>query len=109
MILMVIRRSSGGDIMMVLVSYDVSMNENGQKRLRRVARACKDYGQRVQYSVFECNVDPAQWTRLRQRLIDEIIPETDSLRFYYLGANWKNRVEHIGAKKALDLEGLLVV
>jgi CRISPR-associated protein Cas2 len=95
--------------MMVLVSYDVSMNENGQKRLRRVARACKDYGQRVQFSVFECNVDPAQWTLLRQRLIDEIIPDTDSLRFYHLGSNWKNRVEHIGAKKALDLEGLLVI
>jgi len=95
--------------MMVLVSYDVSMNENGQKRLRRVARACKDYGQRVQFSVFECNVDPAQWTMLRQRLIDEIIPGTDSLRFYFLGSNWRNRVEHIGAKKALDLEGLLIV
>lgn len=95
--------------MMVLVSYDVSMNENGQKRLRRVARACKDYGQRVQFSVFECNVDPAQWTLLRQRLIDEIIPGTDSLRFYFLGSNWKNRIEHIGAKKTLDLEGPLIV
>lgn len=95
--------------MMVLVSYDVSMNENGQKRLRRVARACKDFGQRVQFSVFECNVDPAQWTLLRQRLIDEIVPGTDSLRFYFLGSNWKNRIEHIGAKKALDLEGPLII
>ena len=95
--------------MMVLVSYDVSMNENGQKRLRRVARACKDYGQRVQFSVFECNVDPAQWTMLRQRLIDEIIPGTDSLRFYFLGSNWKSRIEHIGAKKTLDLEGPLII
>lgn len=95
--------------MMVLVSYDVAMNENGQKRLRRVARACKDYGQRVQFSVFECNVDPAQWTVLRQRLIDEIIPGTDSLRFYFLGSNWKNRIEHIGAKKTVDLEGPLIV
>jgi CRISPR-associated protein Cas2 len=95
--------------MMVLVSYDVSINENGQKRLRRVARACKDYGQRVQFSVFECNVDPAQWTVLRQRLIDEIVPETDSLRFYFLGSNWKNRIEHIGAKKSLDLEGPLII
>ena len=94
---------------MVLVSYDVSMNENGQKRLRRVARACKDYGQRVQFSVFECNVDPAQWTMLRQRLINEIRPETDSLRFYFLGSNWKNRVEHVGAKKVLDLEGPLIL
>lgn len=95
--------------MMVLVSYDVSMNENGQRRLRRVAKACKDYGQRVQFSVFECNVDPAQWTMLRQRLIDEIMPETDSLRFYYLGSNWKKRVEHVGAKKELDLEGPLII
>ncbi len=95
--------------MMVLVSYDVSINENGQKRLRRVARACKDYGQRVQFSVFECNVDPAQWTMLRQRLIDEIIPGTDSLRFYFLGSNWKSRIEHIGAKKTLDLEGPLII
>lgn len=95
--------------MMVLVSYDVSMNENGPKRLRRVARACKDYGQRVQFSVFECNVDPAQWTVLRQRLIDEIIPDVDSLRFYFLGSNWKKRIEHIGAKKSLDLEGPLII
>jgi len=95
--------------MMVLVSYDVSMNENGQKRLRRVARACKDYGQRVQFSVFECNVDPAQWTMLKQRLIDEITLGTDSLRFYYLGSNWKSRIEHIGAKKSLDLEGPLII
>ena len=95
--------------MMVLVSYDVSMNENGRKRLRRVARACKDYGQRVQFSVFECNVDPAQWTLLKQRLIDEIIPGTDSLRFYFLGSNWRNRVEHVGAKKTLDLEGPLII
>ena len=95
--------------MMVLVSYDVSMNETGPKRLRRVARACKDYGQRVQYSVFECNVDPAQWTVLRQRLIDEIIPGADSLRFYFLGSNWKKRIEHIGAKESLDLEGPLII
>lgn len=95
--------------MMVLVSYDVSMNENGPKRLRRVARACKDFGQRVQFSVFECNVDPAQWAMLRQRLIDEITPDTDSLRFYYLGSNWKNKVEHVGAKKTLDLEGPLIL
>lgn len=95
--------------MLVLVSYDVAIGENGQKRLRRVAKACKDYGQRVQYSVFECLVDPAQWTIFRQRLIDEIDPEMDSLRFYFLGSNWKRRVEHIGAKKAVDMEGLLMI
>ena len=96
--------------MMVLVSYDVStIDEMGPGRLRRVARICTDYGQRVQYSVFECVVDPAQWTVLRQKLMDQIDMETDSLRFYFLGANWRNRVEHVGAKKSLDQEGPLIV
>lgn len=92
--------------MLVLVSYDVmtSDKEGGQRRLRRVAKACLNYGQRVQCSVFECNVDPAQWTILRQKLIGEIDKEKDSLRFYFLGANWKRRVEHIGAKKTPNLE-----
>ncbi len=95
---------------MVLVSYDVGMESpGGARRLRRVAKACRDYGQRVQYSVFECIVDPAQWTRLRARLLGEIDPGQDSLRFYFLGANWRKRVEHVGAKPALDLEGPLVV
>lgn len=95
--------------MLVLISYDVSIEKKGQKRLRRVAKACQNYGQRVQYSVFECVVDPAQWTVLRQKLIDEIDPELDSLRFYFLGSNWKRRVEHIGAKKSIDLEGPLIL
>lgn len=96
--------------MFVLVSYDVSTRDpGGQRRLRRVAKACVDHGQRVQYSVFECIVDPARWTFLRQRLIDEIDPEVDSLRFYFLGSNWKRRVEHVGAKKTLDQEGPLIV
>jgi CRISPR-associated protein Cas2 len=96
--------------MFVLVSYDVKTSESGgNKRLRRVAKACKDYGQRVQYSVFECIVDPAQWTVFRQRLIDEIDPEKDSLRFYFLGSNWKRKLEHIGAKKSFDQEGPLIV
>ncbi len=96
--------------MLVLVSYDVStVSDSGPRRLHRVAKACKNYGQRVQYSVFECIVDPAQWTVLRQKLIDEIDPREDSLRFYFLGSNWKRRVEHIGAKKALDQEGPLIV
>lgn len=96
--------------MLVLVSYDVStIDEGGQRRLRRVAKACKDYGQRVQYSVFECIVDPAQWAVFRQRLIEEINPESDSLRFYFLGSNWKRRVEHIGAKETIDQEGPLIV
>lgn len=95
--------------MMVLVSYDVCTRESGgDRRLRRVARACRDYGQRVQYSVFEIEVDPAQWAVLKQRLTDLIDPMQDSLRFYYLGKNWKARVEHIGAKAVLDLNGPLV-
>lgn len=96
--------------MFVLVSYDVeTKNTGGQRRLRRVARACQDFGQRVQYSVFECIVDPAQWTLLRQRLIEEINPEKDSLRFYYLGSSWRRRVEHIGAKAGIDQEGPLIL
>ena len=95
--------------MFVLVSYDVSTQDpGGQRRLRRIAKACQDYGQRVQNSVFECIVDPAQWAVLRARLIEEADADKDSLRFYYLGANWKRRVEHVGTKAALDQEGPLV-
>lgn len=93
----------------MLISYDVASDETGQRRLRRIARACKDYGQRVQYSVFECIVDPAQWTMLKERLISEIDPEKDSLRFYYLGANYKHRVEHVGAKPPVEQDGPLIV
>jgi CRISPR-associated protein Cas2 len=96
--------------MMVVVSYDVStVDKRGQARLRRVAKACLDYGQRVQNSVFQCNVDPAQWAALKQRLQDLFDPEQDSLRFYYLGSNWQRRIEHAGTKKVPDLEGPLVV
>ncbi len=96
--------------MFVLVSYDVQTTDpDGPKRLRRVAKVCRDYGQRVQYSVFECIVPPDKWVRMRARLIQEINEETDSLRFYFLGANWKNRVEHIGAKVTIDQEGPLIV
>ena len=96
--------------MLVVVSYDVSTVEpEGRRRLRRVAKLCKDYGQRVQLSVFECEVNPAQWTVLRDRLIDEIDSEVDSLRFYFLGANWRRRIEEIGAKKSYDPGGPLIV
>lgn len=95
--------------MMVLVTYDVSTEDSGgQKRLRRVAKACLDYGQRVQYSVFEIEVDPARWTFLRDRLCQIIDAETDSLRFYHLGANWRRRVEHVGAKPVRNLADPLV-
>ena len=96
--------------MLVVVCYDVStVEDEGPRRLRRVAKACKDYGQRVQFSVFECEVDPAQWTVLRQKLIDEIDPEVDSLKFYFLGSNWRRRIEEIGAKKSYDPDGPLIV
>ena len=96
--------------MLVLVTYDVSTIEpGGAARLRRVAKACRDFGQRVQYSVFEIEVDPAQWTKLKARLERLIEPEHDSLRYYYLGANWQRRVEHVGAKPAADLGGPLIV
>jgi len=95
--------------MMVLVTYDVATNDSkGAARLRRVAKACRDYGQRVQYSVFEIEVDPALWTRLKARLEELIDVETDSLRYYYLGSNWHGKVEHVGAKPATDLAGPLI-
>ena len=96
--------------MLVLVSYDVkTSSEDGQKRLRRVAKVCLDYGQRVQNSVFECLVDQTQFTILKKRLTDEIESDKDSLRFYFLGNNWQGRVEHIGAKPTVNLEGSLIV
>lgn len=90
--------------MMVLVTYDISLEDpQGPGRLRRVAKACLDYGVRVQYSVFECEVDSAQWTIFRDQLLSLYNEEKDSLRFYKLGKNWKNRIEHHGAKPAPDI------
>lgn len=91
--------------MLVLVSYDVSFeDEGGARRLRRIARICENFGQRVQYSVFECVVNPAQWTRLRHSLLEAFDEERDSLRFYFLGKNWQRRVEQHGAGEAYDPE-----
>jgi CRISPR-associated protein Cas2 len=95
--------------MMVIVSYDVAETDHGKKRLRKVAKVCQHFGQRVQCSVFECLLDPAQWAELRAKLIAEIEPEHDSLRFYFLGAEWRRRVEHIGAKDVQDPEGPMIV
>ena len=96
--------------MMVLVTYDVATDTTaGRKRLRRIAKACEDWGQRVQFSVFECDLDPAQWTALRARLVEIIDPGTDSLRFYMLGREWRRRVEHVGAKPSLDMDGPLII
>jgi len=95
--------------MLVLITYDVRTDtKEGQKRLRNVAKICENYGQRVQKSVFECLVDPKQWTRLKQRISDEIKSDEDSLRFYFLGKNWKRRMEHMGVITAYDPEGLLM-
>jgi CRISPR-associated protein Cas2 len=95
--------------MLVLVTYDVSTEDKvGQARLRRVAKVCENYGQRVQNSVFECLVDPAQWTELRKRLVELADEKTDSLRFYFLGKNWQRRVEHVGAKVSYDPQGPLI-
>ena len=95
--------------MLVLVTYDVNTIEPGGKaRLRSVAKACRDYGQRVQFSVFEIEVDPAQWVALKARLTQIIDPAQDSLRFYYLGRQWQSKVEHIGSKPVLDLNAPLV-
>ncbi|MDO9461710.1 MAG: CRISPR-associated endonuclease Cas2 [Alphaproteobacteria bacterium] len=96
--------------MLILVTYDVSVTVgNGTKRLRNVAKACRDFGQRVQYSVFEIEVDPAQWTLLKARLEAIIDKNQDSLRYYYLGANWRRRIEHVGAKPATDLNAPLIL
>ncbi len=95
--------------MLVLITYDVRTGSPaGRKRLRRIAAACLDYGQRVQYSVFECDLDPARWTALRARLTGLINPAEDSLRFYMLGPNWRSKVEHVGAKPATDFDGPLI-
>jgi len=95
--------------MMVLITYDVSTETPaGQKRLRKVAKQCENYGQRVQNSVFECLIDPARLKLLQARLEALIDPKVDSLRYYYLGDEWRNRVEHVGAKVSLNLEGTLI-
>jgi CRISPR-associated protein Cas2 len=96
--------------MMVLVAYDVNTETAaGRRRLHLVAKICENVGQRVQNSVFECLLDWAAWTMFKQRLIETIDPDHDSLRFYFLGNNWQRRVEHIGAKPTYDPEGPLVI
>ena len=97
-------------MMLVVVAYDVSTeNSEGRRRLRRVAKICKDHGQPVQNSVFECWIDMAHWVVFRSRLVKEIAEDRDSLRFYFLGDNWKGRMEHVGAKPSYDPGGVLIV
>lgn len=96
--------------MMVLITYDVeTTTPNGKKRLRKVAKQCVNFGQRVQNSVFECLIDPAQFVELRHRLEEIIDSEKDSLRYYFLGNNWKSRVEHTGVKSSYDPEGIILI
>lgn len=94
---------------MILITYDVNTTTaEGRRRLRKVAKHCVNYGQRVQNSVFECLLDPAQFAEFRQKLESLIDREKDSLRYYLLGNNWSRRVEHIGARPSYDPEGLLI-
>ena len=96
--------------MYVLVTYDVSTQDAaGRRRLRRIAKTCLDYGQRVQNSVFELLVDPAQWSECKAKLLNEFQENEDSLRFYFLGSNWKHKVEHIGTKPSIDMDGPLII
>ena len=95
--------------MLVLVSYDVNTEDAaGRRRLRRIARHCQNWGQRVQFSVFECAVDPAQWKNLRAALLNEMDQDKDSLRFYFLGSYWRGKIEHWGVKPGYDPEGPLI-
>jgi len=96
--------------MVVLVTYDIrTLDRAGQRRLRRVAKACESYGQRVQFSVFECNVPPALWIVLKARLLNIFNPEEDSLRFYYLGEDDVKMAEHHGIKAAVDFQAPLIL
>lgn len=96
--------------MFILIAYDVStINKPGQKRLRRVARACEDYGVRVQKSLFECQVGKVEWATLKNRLLQEIDPKQDSLRFYHLDKNTRKEMEHHGVNKPVDLSAPLIL
>lgn len=96
--------------MMVLVTYDVNTEDSmGRKRLRMVAKVCVNHGQRVQNSVFECLLNPTEFAKFRDELETQIDPDKDSLRYYFLGKNWKNRVEHVGAKKSYDPEDTMII
>lgn len=88
----------------MLITYDISLEDpQGPARLRRVAKYCLDYGVRVQYSVFECDIAPDQWVKLKAQLLETYQAETDSLRFYHLGSKWRHKVEHHGAKSSIDM------
>ena len=95
---------------MIVITYDVeTSSEGGQKRLRRVAKICENYGQRVQNSVFECSLDSAQLVLVKGMLLKEIDIKKDSLRFYKLGRNWEGKIEHFGVKQSYNPEGVLII
>ena len=96
--------------MMVVISYDVSTETpSGKKRLQKVAKACESHAQRVQNSVFEADLDYSAFLGLKENLLHIMDKNTDSIRFYYLGNNWKKRIEHFGVKKGYDPEGTIMV
>jgi CRISPR-associated protein Cas2 len=96
--------------MQILVTYDVATSaEGGKRRLRRVAKVCLDFGQRVQNSVFECKIDSAQFVQLKSRILEIVDLENDSVRFYFLGSEWDGRVEHHGTKQSLNMDGPLII
>ena len=96
--------------MLVLITYDVdTISETGQKRLRKVAKLCQDYGQRVQNSVFECRLSEAQFVVLKNKLESTINHDLDNIRFYFLGKNWKNRIESIGKQMVMDIDEELII
>ena len=96
--------------MYVLITYDVNTSsENGQKRLRQVAKCCKDFGQRVQNSVFECLIDGSDFVRLKAKLLTIIDKDLDSIRIYQLGKNYQTKIEHLGVKTSFDFEGELII
>ena len=100
----------GSDRMLVLITYDVNTEDAaGRKRLRQIAKQCVNYGQRVQNSVFECLLDPAQCRSLQAKLCKIMDPEKDSLRFYYLGNRYENKIEHFGAKESYDPADVLMI
>lgn len=95
--------------MLVLVTYDVgTTSEGGSRRLRRIAKICQNYGQRVQNSVFECKINSTQYAIMKKKILEEIDEELDSIRFYRLGKNYKKKIEHFGIKESIDLEGPLL-
>lgn len=99
-----------GDNLLVLITYDVNtQTDSGKKRLRKIAKQCVNYGRRVQNSVFECEMDAAKCREVKAILVDIIDASKDSLRFYYLGNNYENKVEHIGAKESFDIKGPLIL